>query len=210
MEFTLVDKCVNLVAKRNSGKSILLKWLVSQQKDEFDKIFCVCPTEKVAPFYRDFVPENCVFDNYSEQWTMKLIEQMTKSKADNKKRKVLLIFDDITTDVNLAQSKSFKILYSRGRHLGISVIITQQFLHSLPPICRTNCDYCLVGQMNQASVEILADSYLSGGLNRQEFYQLYNDNTKDYNFLIINNNSSKHNSPTEIYGSIKTPHGFVD
>ena len=37
--FTLVNKCVNLVAKRNSGKSELCRYMVNIEKEKFDKIF---------------------------------------------------------------------------------------------------------------------------------------------------------------------------
>lgn len=209
MNFTLVDKCVLLCAKRNSGKSILLRYLISQEKDEFDKIFVICPTEKVAPFYNEFVPQNCVFDSYSDAWVLKLIESMTKIKGEGKPKKILLIMDDLVGDANFFSQKGFKILFTRSRHLGISVAFNSQFLHSIPPLCRNNSDFILCGQMNQASLEILANEFLSGNLSRQEFYQLYKDNTKDYSFLVISNSSSKNNSPEEIFGNIKTPIEYI-
>ena len=209
MNFTLVDKCVLLCAKRNSGKSILLRYLISQEKDEFDKIFVICPTEKVAPFYNEFVPQNCVFDSYSDAWVLKLIESMTKIKGEGKTKKILLIMDDLVGDANFFSQKGFKILFTRSRHLGISVAFNSQFLHSIPPLCRNNSDFILCGQMNQASLEILANEFLSGNLSRQEFYQLYKDNTKDYSFLVISNSSSKNNSPEEIFGNIKTPIEYI-
>ena len=209
MNFTLVDKCVLLCAKRNSGKSILLRYLISQEKDEFDKIFVICPTEKVAPFYNEFVPQNCVFDSYSDAWVLKLIESMTKIKGEGKTKKILLIMDDLVGDANFFSQKGFKILFTRSRHLGISVAFNSQFLHSIPPLCRNNSDFILCGQMNQASLEILANEFLSGGLTKQEFYQLYKDNTKNYSFLVISNSSSKNNSPEEIFGNIKTPIEYI-
>ncbi len=209
MEFTLLDKTVNIIGKRNSGKSQLLRYLVEQEKHLFDKIYCISPTERIAPFYRDFVPENCVFDTYSEAWIQSLISKMTESKGHGKKRHVLLILDDLTTDTDFFHSKTFKQLYSRGRHLYISVIITQQYLNSLPPLCRGNCDFCVIGAVNQFSIDILGNEYLSGGLTKSEFNSLYHNNTKNYSFLVINNNSTKNNSPEEVYGSIKTPIEFI-
>ena len=56
-QFTLVDKCTLLVAKRNSGKSILLRYLVKCEIDSFHKIFVISPTECVNNFYKDFKPK---------------------------------------------------------------------------------------------------------------------------------------------------------
>ena len=51
-QFTLVDKCTLLVAKRNSGKSILLRYLVKCEISSFNKIFVISPTECVNNFIK--------------------------------------------------------------------------------------------------------------------------------------------------------------
>ena len=53
INLTLINKTVALVGKRNSGKSCLLKHLVELEKDQFDKIFIICPTESINRFYQD-------------------------------------------------------------------------------------------------------------------------------------------------------------
>ena len=53
INITLIDKITLLTAKRNSGKSVLLKYLVEHEKSKFDKIFVICPTEQINRFYKD-------------------------------------------------------------------------------------------------------------------------------------------------------------
>ena len=43
-EIDIKNKLISLIAKRNSGKSYLLRYLVKIQKHEFHKIFIICPT----------------------------------------------------------------------------------------------------------------------------------------------------------------------
>ena len=208
IDITLLGKTISLVAKRGSGKSILLKYLVTFEREKFHKIFCICPTECVNGFYSKLIPANCIFDSWSEDWTENLIKQMTqinKGKPDNEKKSVLLILDDLICDVNFASSPSLKKLYSRGRHIFLSVIITQQYLYGIPPVCRNNTDYCLVGQLNRASIQLLLEEYMSGEIDRKDFIALYNRATIDYNFLVINCNSVKSGDLNEIYGIIKAP-----
>lgn len=205
----IVNKTISLVAKRNSGKSVLLKYLVDSQKSEFKKIFVVCPTETINGFYKDLVPANCIFDEWSESWAEALIKKMSQMNQGiplDKRHKILLILDDVMADTNFAQSPALKKIYLRGRHCGVGVIATCQYLYNLPPICRNNCDFCIVGQMNRQSVMLLADEYLSGDLAKPEFIQLYNRSTKDYQFLVINCNSIKDSADlNQIYGIVKTP-----
>jgi ABC-type dipeptide/oligopeptide/nickel transport system ATPase subunit len=41
MQFEMVNKTIGLVAKRCSGKSIMLRWLVDMHKHEFKKIYVI-------------------------------------------------------------------------------------------------------------------------------------------------------------------------
>jgi hypothetical protein len=138
---------------------------------------------------------------------------MTAINADKsiKERKnVLIILDDCMSDTNFCTSKALKILYTRGRHINIAIIATCQYMNSLPPVCRNNTDWIIVGQMNHQSIQLLTDEYLSGSLDKREFFKLYNKSTKDYGFLLINNNSIKNNDNlNEIYGILKTPAEYV-
>lgn len=209
----IVNKTVSLVAKRGSGKSVLLKYLVDRSKAEFAKIFVVCPTESVNHFYSSMVEQNCIFDEWNEEWADALIKKMSAENANTKKadkKNVLIILDDVMCDTNFHQSPALKKLYMRGRHINIGVIATCQYLHNLPPVCRNNADWVIVGQMNRQSVQLLAEEYLSGDLEKPDFIKLYNSKTKDYGFLVINNTSIKDSDDrNQIYGAIKTPAEYV-
>jgi hypothetical protein len=215
MNFDIVNKMTTLVAKRNSGKSIILKWLVTLRRDKFSKMFVICPTESINQFYQknNFIPKNCIYEEYKESFINKLIENMTKinsNKPDSEKKHVLLILDDLVADVKFHQSPSLKKLFVRGRHIGISVIITSQYLNSIPPVARSNSDFVCAGQVNNHGLEILCDEYIRAGMTKDQFIKIYEDSTRDYSFLVINNNSTKTSDPNETYGNIKTPQDFVD
>lgn len=215
MEFSIINKALVLCAKRNSGKSVLLKYIVSENKKEFDKIFVICPTEKINKFYSedDFVDKNCIFEEYSEDWVTTLMNKLSvkneglksNDTEDRKKAyKVLLILDDCCSDTNFHHSKSLKQLFTKGRHYFISLIITAQYPYNISPVCRQNCDFILCGQINEAGIDLLANEYRRN-LTTKEFIKMYEKNTIDYGFLLINNNSTKSKNLDEIYGNIKTP-----
>ena len=65
------------------------------------------------------------------------------------------------------------------------------------------------GQITSASKQLLADEYLFGDLDKREFIKLYNRSTIDYNFLVINTSSVKDDDLNQIYGTIKTPEGYL-
>ena len=207
-EIDLKNKLINLIAKRNGGKSYLLRYLVKIQKNEFERIFIICPTDVINNFYKDITQDECIFSEYDEKWMQTLINRMTgiNSKLDkNKIKNVLLILDDLVADVNFAACKSLRILAIRGRHLGISIIMTCQYMNTITPVLRNNCDLTIVGNLNRRSLDLLEQEY-NTTLEKKRFHELYVNSTKNYNFLCINNNSVKNNTKINtIYGILKTP-----
>ena len=118
MEITLKNKIIAFCAKRNSGKSQLLRYLLLKSKHLFKKIFVVCPTESVNKFYSDLIPKENIFDQYSEEWVESLIKKMTQinaGKSDKESSHILIILDDCCSDTNFHQSKSLKKLATRAR-----------------------------------------------------------------------------------------------
>jgi hypothetical protein len=213
MNFEINNKIICFCAKRNSGKSQLLRYLVTCSKNRFSKIFVICPTESVNHFYSDLVPASNIFPQYKEEWVESLISKMTEinsGKNDKEAKHILLILDDCCSDSNFHQSKTLKKLATRGRHIKIAVMITCQYIYQIPPVIRNNCDYIYVGQMNQQGLKLLTDEFLMGNIDKKGFVDLYHNNTNDYNFLVINNNSTTDNNDIkQIYGRIKTPDNFI-
>jgi hypothetical protein len=213
MDFEIKNKIICFCAKRNSGKSQLLRYLVNCSKDLFSKIFVICPTETVNHFYKDLVPAQNIFSQYKEEWVESLIAKLTdinSGKNDRDAKHILLILDDCCSDTKFHTSKTLKLLATRGRHIKIAVMITCQYIYQIPPVIRNNCDYIYVGQMNQQGLKLLTDEFLMGSIDKKQFVDLYHSNTNDYNFLVINNNStSDNNDIKQIYGRIKTPDNFI-
>ena len=85
--FTLQNKIVSLIGKRNSGKSQMLRYLVSLQRPLFKKIFVICPTETVNNFYKDMVAKENIYDQYNEVWIDSLIKKMTEVNSGKSKKR---------------------------------------------------------------------------------------------------------------------------
>ena len=77
IELTTLNKCIALIGKRSSGKSVLLKQLVQEEQSKLEKIFVICPTNAVNNFYKKLVPTNCIFNEWQEDWADKLIMEMS-------------------------------------------------------------------------------------------------------------------------------------
>lgn len=212
MEFDILNKTLLVVAKRNSGKSQLIRYMIMLNRHLFDKIFLICPTEIVNGFYSDIIEKKHIFTNYNEKFIENLIETMTRlnsNKPKDKRQNILLILDDCISDATIKTSKPFELLFTRGRHINISIIFISQYLKAaITPVIRNNIDFCLFSQVNAQGLKLIYEEY-NYNLPKTDFYELFKRATKDYGFLLINNNSVKEGDLDELYGMVKTPKEYL-
>ena len=210
--FGIKNRSFVIIAKRNSGKSHLLKYLLkySIKNNDFHKIYVVSPTEKINKFYSDLIPANCIYDKYEDEWILCLLDKMSninlgKTQDCHNPTHCLIVLDDCTSDVNMHQMRGLKMLFTRGRHSFISVCVISQNLKSVSPLMRCNSDFVLTSQLNAASIDSLCDEYRCPLISKRDFIQLYRKSTSDYNFFVINNNSVSENVDdiNSYYGMIK-------
>ena len=81
MDFDLTNKTVSFVAKRGSGKSVLIRYLITKYKHNFSKIILICPTERINHFFTKgddplIDPRYC-FDEWDEAYVEKLCKKLT-------------------------------------------------------------------------------------------------------------------------------------
>ena len=210
-DFTLQNKAITIVGKRNSGKSQIIKYLLSYSisNKEFNKIFIICPTNSINHFYDSMVSPNNIKDSYDEEWVELLISKMSKindgkTSQKDKPYNLLLILDDVANDKAFHHSKTIRQLYGRGRHSFISIICVGQQLHSLATIQRSNADYLICGQMNSNNIVLLCDEFRAPILDKKQFIELYKMSTSNYSFFVINNNTIKNTDDVNnYYGTIK-------
>ena len=129
------------------------------------------------------------------------------NKSPKEMKYVCLILDDIFADVNLHHSPVMRSMFMRSRHYGLAIISAVQFCTNLPPICRSNSDWIICGQQPKHSQELLFQGFSC--IPKDDFFTLMNKGTRDYGFVVINNNSVKDNSIDHCFGIIRVPEEFV-
>ena len=113
--------------------------MVSTKLHKFKKVFVVCLTENVNKFYSNIVDDEFIMDCYEETWVDKLINKMPEinsNKQVKERKNILLFLDDVVADRNFYQSSSLKTLFVSWRHKNIAIILTFQYLHSIPPVAK--------------------------------------------------------------------------
>ena len=106
----------------------------------------------------------------------------------NKKRKILIVFDDVLADMlsNKILNPIVTELYIRGRKLNISfVFITQSYFSVLTDITLNSRHYFVMKVSNKRELQQIAYNH-SSDIDLKDFINLYKKCTaKAYSFLVI-------------------------
>ena len=122
---------------------------------------------------------------------------MIKDYDPNKKRKILIVFDDMIADM-LSNKKLNPIvteLFIRGRKLNISLVFITQSYFAVPKNIRLNSTHYFVMKIpNKRELQQIAFNH-SSDLDFQDFMNLYKKSTAEpYSFLVIDTTLPSDNS----------------
>ena len=114
----------------------------------------------------------------------------------NRRRKVLIVFDDMIADImtNKKFQSLIKELFIRCRKLNISLVFITQSYFSLPKDVRLNSTHYLIMKINyKIELQNIAINH-SADLDYKDFIKMYRECTKEpYNFLTIHTTLSSCN-----------------
>jgi len=104
---------------------------------------------------------------------------------------VLLIFDDVSHQINYTATQYLKSLFFSGRHSRISIIFLTQSYRSLPRPVRINTTELIFFQINNSSErEVIADEM---PIDKKLFYAILDDaTTEPFSFLVVFNRNPLH------------------
>ena len=126
-----------------------------------------------------FIEYSSAMDNIYDD-----IEDYNKKR----KRKVLIVFDDMISHVmsNKKAQQVLKELFIRGRKLNISLCFLTQSYFSVPNDVRLNCTHYIIFKLNnKRELQNIAINH-SADIDHKDFVNIYKNCTKEpYNFLTI-------------------------
>lgn len=202
---------------RGAGKSVLTLSLIEKIHDYFDEIIIFSPTIELDAKYQilfkklklDFEVGKNIFYKYNEMILSKIlskIKKVNKNKPFNKKVKVLMVFDDIISQIpkNMRKTIMNRLIFN-NRHYNISLIINSQSLKCLDSNFRKNSSQMvLFKSFNVLELKNYYEEFsaLLGNTSRDRrdnFMKIFNYATADpHSFLYINT----HNSPNIFFKNL--------
>jgi len=117
---------------------------------------------------------------------MKILKYQEKQIMKNNKCKCLMVLDDVNIE---AKSSVLNQVFTKGRHYGITVIMSVQFpRHVCSKIIRNNIDYLFISELNnETMINIIKECITISGIDAKDIFNYIINNNHDYQFILYNN-----------------------
>lgn len=191
IQFNPSEDWITIVAKSNSGKSTLVKHILSHLNKE--KIILINTNwldDKDAELYKDikvqFRPR--LITDFNTEWLDKVIENVRFKDGQAYKIYKTLVIEDVDTYVHKVNfTDSFYDFAVNGRHQKIGLIMLSRRLnYFLPKPFLYNSKYIFLGVRCVAEdIDYLLDSLQTDLDYRRKFMSTYKQ-VKLYQFLVVN------------------------
>jgi hypothetical protein len=139
-------------------------------------------------FWTHYIHKDFIVDGFSHDILEKIKkrqERLLTSNPTGEDPRILIIFDDIASEKELRYDQTLRRFFYNGRHLQASTLVTSQWLTSLNPGCRENCDYIAIfGMNNHKEIENIWLEY-GNGIPFKIFLFLVRRYASDTSCLII-------------------------
>jgi len=181
-----------IASKRNTGKSVLLnEFIVAMVKSrKIDVPIIFSNTTGLNDDYPD-IPKH-LKQPYSEDALKRLIDKQKATDKD-KRKNVLVVFDDVLGDKKADRSSLILYCYAIGRHISLNPILASQVSNRvLTPTVKANSDYILCSRLNRQHICNIWEAITN--MDKGEFITFIETVNKDYKFVVIDM-TSQSNEP---------------
>jgi hypothetical protein len=204
------DSIVVFVARRRSGKSVLVKNLLYHHQD-IPIATVISTTETANRFYGDIVPSLFIHDKISPCLLDNVVkrQKIIKKKMDKDKRRnghtnidprALLVMDDCLYDRSWINNENIREVFMNGRHWKIFFLLTLQYPLGIPPVLRTNIDFVFIGRENNFNNRRrIYENYASMFPTFEMFCSVMDQCTENFEFLVIQVNSESNKLQDQVF-----------
>jgi hypothetical protein len=184
-----------------SGKTTLITELLKNPettlKKQFKKnIFVFMPTSFSDKSYEGLVKDDNIFDKYDESIIKDIVKESKELiESKGKKHPVLMIFDDAILETDNNRRGLMSLLFTKGRHYNISLIVTTQQAKLALPTLRLNASHNFILPQKLNPMEIDAIGELTP-LKKKQFEKIIEDlrESPPYSYLVIDMTTPNLNS----------------
>jgi hypothetical protein len=119
-----------LIGKRHSGKSMLMRNMVHELKDQYPTCVVFSGSDREDPMFSKFLPLSFVYDGLDTAALKRVLDAQQERVRVNgllPSNRMLIVLDDVMEDANVInRDKTIKRLFFQGRHFNVTLVIALQ------------------------------------------------------------------------------------
>ena len=178
-------RIIFILGKRHTGKSVLMKDLLYHMPRP-DYVLAMAPTEDTLQMFREFLPDCCIFDHFSQAKLERTVSLQRELVNRGKKRNVLILLDDCLYQKGVLKSTAMRSIFFNGRHDHISLMCAAQYMMEVDVSLRTNIDYIFTMRESILTNRQKLHKYFFGLFQKfDEFDKVMTACTEDYKTLVM-------------------------
>jgi hypothetical protein len=204
------DPAIVLLAKRGSGKSVLVRAILQHFSVKVPVGIVISPTDRMSSFYGDFIPDSYIYFKFESDTIERMLQRqkeiIDKEKIRKKQGKrtnvhAFIVMDDcLGSKGDWAKDPFISELLYNGRHYKIMYILTMQFPLGIKPDLRCNFDYIfLLADDTVSNQKRIYEHYAGMFPNFEAFKQVFIQLTVDYGSMVIVNRGSRTNFLEKVF-----------
>lgn len=195
------DRIINVIGKRGTGKSHLIKEIMYTLRSRFDIGCGMTPTFSSAQDMKECMPNGMVFeDGYNESQLKKMLALFKALVRRDKERHAFLWLDDCMADRKMMHGVHMRDLHMNGRHFWLTFINAMQYLMDIGPDLRTQVDYVFVLQENSQDQKMKLWKYFFGMFAKfADFDKVMTACTDNFGALVLDNTIKSSNAADKIF-----------
>jgi len=184
-----------ILGKPATGKSILTRDIIKCHRHHFPVGLVISGTEENNHFYAEMFPELNIHSEYSEQVMEDFVKRQKLAMRNNPENpKGIIILDDCSDDPKFFKRPLFQKYYKNGRQWDMMFILALQYAMDILPVIRTNIDYTFIfREPNESNRKKLYENYATIIGSYQDFCDVMDQLTEDYNCIVIDNRKQSNN-----------------
>jgi len=192
------DSIVVTIAKRKSGKTVLIKQ-IAHSKRKFACGVLMCPTERMNKDYKMFFPDLFIHYDVSVNLIARVIERqmLMVDKMDAKHQqgltvdpRMLLIMDDCMSEKGKWRKDPIvNRIFVEGRHYKITYVLAMQNPMDVGPELRGNMDYVFLLRCKSKSEREKLRVHYASVVDAKIFREVFDKCTENYGCMVVDVNA---------------------
>jgi energy-coupling factor transporter ATP-binding protein EcfA2 len=191
-----------LLGPRGSGKTTLMKTMLWHLRNRVEFVVAWFGTQDTVAEFRGILPDCLMYCGISSfnadmlnsiiqlQETWNRLSQFSEDKSKYKIKSILLMMDDLMSDPAWMKTEAIVNCHTNGRHLGLTLLNTAQYMMTLPALLRSQIDYVMVFYSSSpAWITRLYDQFFGGWFERTKFKAIYKKLTEERRVMVLDNTS---------------------